>query len=339
MMKMVLPAAFGAALCLTAGLAHAGTLDDVKARGYLKCGSNTGLLGFAAPDDKGNWKGFDVDYCRAIAAAIFNDPTKVRFSPLTAAQRFTALQTGEVDVLVRNTTWTMQRDAQLGLQFVGVNYYDGQGFMVKKSLGVTSALELSNASICVQTGTTTELNLADFFKSKNMTYKPVAFEKLDEVNAAYASGRCDAYTTDASGLYAIRLTQTNPADHVVLPEIISKEPLGPVVRQGDEKWLNLVKWVHFALLNAEELGVTSDNVDQMKTSTNPNIKRLLGTTDDKFGEMIGVSNDWVVNIVKGVGNYGQIFERNIGKGSPLGISRGLNALWNNGGLQYPPPIR
>jgi general L-amino acid transport system substrate-binding protein len=337
---MLIPATLAAAaFTLVTSLASAATLDDVKARGMLKCGANTGLLGFAAPDDKGNWKGFDVDYCRAIAAAIFNDPNKVQFVPLTAAQRFTALQSGEVDVLVRNTTWTMQRDAALGLQFAGVNYYDGQGFMVKKSLGVTSALQLSNASICVQTGTTTELNLADFFKSKNMTYKPVAFEKLDEVNAAYGAGRCDAYTTDASGLYAIRLTQSNPADHIVLPEIISKEPLGPAVRQGDEKWLNIVKWVHFALLNAEELGVTQANVDQGKNSANPNVKRLVGATDDKFGAMLGLSNEWAVQAIKAVGNYGEIFERNLGKGSPLGIARGLNAQWTNGGLQYAPPVR
>ncbi len=337
-MKKVLLPAIGAALCLSAGVASADTLDTVKAKGFVQCGANTGLLGFGAPDNTGEWKGFDVDYCRAIAVAIFNDKTKVKFTPLTAAERFTALQSGEVDLLARNTTWTMSRDTSLGLTFVGVNYYDGQGFMVKKSLGVTSALELSGASVCVQTGTTTELNLADFFKSKNMKYNPVAFEKLPEVNAAYETGRCDVYTTDASGLYSIRLTQQKPDDHIVLPEIISKEPLGPAVRKGDERWASIVKWVHFALLNAEENGVTSENVDQMKSSPNPDVKRLLGV-DGKFGEAIGLGNDWAYNVIKQMGNYGQIFERNIGAGSPLKIARGLNAQWTKGGLQYAPPVR
>ena len=328
----------GTALALGAVSAHAATLDDVKAKGFVQCGANTGLLGFAAPDDAGNWKGFDVDYCRAIAAAVFNDAEAVKFTPLSAAERFTALQSGEVDVLARNTTWTMTRDASLGLAFTGVNYYDGQGFMVPKALGVTSALELGGASVCVQTGTTTELNMADFFQVNGMDYNPVVFEDVAEVNAAYDSGRCDVYTTDASGLYSIRLTLTNPDDHMVLPEIISKEPLGPVVRQGDDQWFNVVKWVGFALVNAEELGVTSANVDEMKTSDNQEIRRLLGT-DGEFGTFIGLGNDWAANTIKLVGNYGEIFERNIGVSTPLKIDRGLNALWNKGGIQYAPPVR
>jgi general L-amino acid transport system substrate-binding protein len=338
MKKTPLSLLAGAALALGAVSAHATTLDDVKAKGFVQCGANTGLLGFAAPDDAGNWKGFDVDYCRAIAAAIFNDADAVKFTPLSAAERFTALQSGEVDVLARNTTWTMTRDASLGLAFTGVNYYDGQGFMVPTELGVTSALELGGASVCVQTGTTTELNMADFFQVNGMDYSPVVFEDVAEVNAAYDSGRCDVYTTDASGLYSIRLTLTNPDDHVVLPEIISKEPLGPVVRQGDEQWFNLVKWVGFALVNAEELGVTSANVDEMKTSDNQEIRRLLGT-DGEFGTFIGLDNDWAANTIKLVGNYGEIFERNIGLSTPLKIERGLNALWSKGGIQYAPPVR
>ena len=311
----------------------------MKKKGFVQCGVNTGLLGFASTDDKGDWKGFDVDYCRAVATAIFNDPKAVKFTPLTAKERFTALQSGEVDLLARNTTWTMSRDTSQGLTFVGVNYYDGQGFMVKKSLGVSSALQLGGASVCVQTGTTTELNMADFFKRNKMQYNPVVFEKLEEVNSAYDTGRCDAYTTDASGLYATRLTLTNPDDHIILPEIISKEPLGPAVRQGDDQWFNIVKWTHYALLNAEELGVTSKNVDEMKNSDNQEIRRLLGT-DDTFGQMIGLSNDWAANIIKAVGNYGEIFERNVGADSPLHIARGLNALWTTkGGIQYAPPIR
>jgi general L-amino acid transport system substrate-binding protein len=334
----ILPIVAGAAFVFVAGAANAATLDDVKAKGFVQCGVNTGLLGFSAPDDAGNWTGLDVDYCRAIAAAIFNDPNAVKFTPLTATERFTALQSGEVDVLSRNTTWTMARDTSLGLSFAGVSYYDGQGFMARKSLGVASALELSGAAVCVQSGTTTELNLADFFKVNKMTYNPVVFEKLPEVNAAYDSGRCDAYTTDASGLYATRLTLTNPDDHVVLPEIISKEPLGPAVRQGDDQWFNIVKWVHFALLNAEELGVTQANVDEMKAGENQDIRRLLGT-DGTFGEGIGLGNDWAANLIKAVGNYGEIFDRNVGAGSKLGIARGLNALWSKGGIQYAPPVR
>jgi general L-amino acid transport system substrate-binding protein len=321
-----------------AAAASAGTLDDVKARGQLSCGANTGLAGFGLPDDKGQWAGLDVDYCRAIAAAIFNDPTKVKFVPLSAKDRFTALQAKEVDVLVRNTTWTMSRDTTQGLSFVGANFYDGQGFMVRKKLGVASALELNGASVCTQQGTTTELNLADFFRANKIKYDVVAFGSSTEAIKAYDSGRCDAFTTDSSALYAERLRLANPDEHLVLPEIISKEPLGPSVRKGDEQWADVVRWVGFALLNAEELGVTKDNVDQMLKSDNPEIKRLLGV-EGKFGEGIGLSTDWVARIVKATGNYGEIFDRNVGEGSRLKIKRGLNALWNKGGVQYAPPIR
>ncbi|MFM9859219.1 amino acid ABC transporter substrate-binding protein [Pseudoxanthobacter sp. M-2] len=338
MTNKFLPWLVAAALGVGATAVQADTLADVKAKGFLQCGANTGLLGFGSPDDKGEWKGFDVDFCRAIAVAVFNDPTKVKFTPLTAKERFTALQSGEVDVLVRNTTWTLSRDSQMGLIFAGVNYYDGQGFMVRKSLGISSALELSGASVCVQTGTTTELNLADYFRANGMQFNPVVFEKSDEVVQAYDAGRCDAFTTDASGLYAERLKLTNPADHMVLPEIISKEPLGPVVRQGDDKWLNVVKWTHFVMLNAEEAGVTSANVEEMKTSDNPDIKRLLGT-EGTFGEPMGLTNDWAANVIKTIGNYGEVFDRNVGPDTPLGISRGLNALWTKGGLQYGMPVR
>jgi general L-amino acid transport system substrate-binding protein len=329
-----------AGLIGTAGAASAQTktLDAVKQRGSLSCGVNVGLAGFSQPDDKGNWTGLDVDYCKAIAAAVLGDEKKVKYVPTTAKERFTALQSGEIDVLVRNTTWTMSRDSTLGLAFVGVNYYDGQGFMVKKSLGVKSAKELNGATVCVQTGTTTELNLADYFKVSNMTYKPVVFEKLDETVQAYLAGRCDVYTTDQSGLYSIRVQQPKPDDHVVLPEIISKEPLGPSVRQGDSQWFSIVKWVHYALLDAEELGVTKANVDQMAGSTNPDVKRLLGKEGD-FGKGIGLDNDWAVKIIKAVGNYGEVFDRNVGSGSRLNIDRGLNKLWNKGGLQYAAPVR
>jgi general L-amino acid transport system substrate-binding protein len=314
------------------------TLQKVKDRGELTCGVNTGIAGFSAPDDKGNWSGIDVDVCRAVAAAIFKDPSKVKFVPLTAKERFTALQSGEIDVLSRNTTWTMSRDTSAGMNFAGINYYDGQGFMVNKALGVKSAKELSGASICVQTGTTTELNVADYFRQNGITYKPVVFEKLPETIAAYNAGRCDAYTSDASQLYAMRLTLGNPADHIVLPEVISKEPLGPAVRQGDAEWANIVRWVLFALVNAEEFGVTSKNLDQMRDTTNPEIKRLLGT-EGEFGKGIGLDNDWAYQAIKAVGNYGESFERNVGQGSRLNISRGQNALWRDGGLQYAPPIR
>lgn len=338
--KIGLVAALAMAGATGAALAQgAKTLDAVKARGSLNCIVGTGLAGFGQPDDKGNWTGLDVDYCRAVAAAVVGDPMKVNFRPTNAKERFTALQSGEGDMLARNSTWTTSRDSALGLVFVATNYYDGQGFMVKKSLGVKSAKELKGASVCVQTGTTTELNLADFFRNNKLDYKPVVFEKVDDTNAAYDNGRCDVYTTDASGLYSVRLSMKNPDDHMVLPEIISKEPLAPAVRQGDDQWMTIVKWVHFAMLNAEELGVTQANVDELKkTATNPDVKRLLGTEGD-FGKGLGLDNDWVVRIIKAVGNYGESFERNVGSGSRLKIDRGLNALWNKGGIQYAPPVR
>ena len=342
MKKIVAGLVAGAALALTVGSAQAqaprSTLDQVKARGVLSCGTNTGLAGFGIPDAQGNWSGLDVDYCRAIAAAIFDDPSKVRFVPLTAQARFTALQSGEVDVLVRNSTWTLSRDTSLGLDFVAVNFYDGQGFMVKKSLGVTSAMKLEGAQVCTQQGTTTELNLADFFRANRMRYTPVTFATADETRTAYEAGRCDAFTTDASGLYAERLKLANADDHIVLPEIISKEPLGPSVRHGDSQWGDIVKWTHFAMINAEELGVTRANLAQSMTSQNPEIRRMLGV-EGRFGEAMGLTNDWAARIIKHVGNYGESFERNVGQGSRLKIQRGQNALWTNGGLQYAPPIR
>lgn len=337
-----LSAAIGAAvLGFGASAASAAVLDDVKAKGFVQCGVNTGLAGFASPDAAGNWTGFDVDYCKAVAAAVFGDATKVKYTPTTAQSRFTALQSGEVDMLARNTTWTISRDTALGFNFRTVNYYDGQGFMVTKGLNVKSALELSGAAVCVQSGTTTELNLADYFQANNLEYKPVVFEKLEEVNAAYQAGRCDVYTTDQSGLYSLRLTLTNPDDHVILPEIISKEPLGPAVRQGDDQWFDIVSWTHYALVQAEEFGITQANVDEIKSSTtNPDIKRFLGTeADTKIGTDLGLTNDWAYNIIKGVGNYGEVFERNIGASTPLKIERGVNALWTKGGLQYAPPVR
>ena len=343
MSKSFLKAALASAAFMVSGFAaSAATLDDVKTKGFVQCGVNVGLAGFSAPDDKGEWTGLDVDFCRAIAAAVFGDATKVKFTPLSAKERFTALQSGEVDVLSRNTTWTINRDTALGLNFVGVNYYDGQGFMInsKKISGVNSALQLSGASVCVQAGTTTELNLADYFKANKMEYSPVVFEKNEEVNAAYDSGRCDVLTTDQSGLYATRLALAAPDDHVVLPEIISKEPLGPAVRQGDDQWFDIVKWTYNAMINAEELGITQANVDEMTASTNPDILRFLGKeADTKIGTDLGLGNEWAYNIVKAVGNYGESFERNVGAGSPLKIARGLNALWTKGGIQYAPPVR
>jgi general L-amino acid transport system substrate-binding protein len=327
-----------AAITLIGGAAQAQTLDTVKKRGVLHCGVNVGLAGFSAPDDKGNWTGLDVDLCKAIAVAVIGDEKKIKFVPTTAKERFEALKSGEVDILARNTTWSMSRDSKLSMMFGAVNYYDGQGFMVKKALGVKSAKELKGATVCVQTGTTTELNLADFFRSNKLDYKPVVFEKADEAVAAYNSGRCDAFTTDASGLYSERLKLAKPDDHMVLPEIISKEPLGPAVRQGDIQWFNIVKWTHYAMLTAEELGVTSKNVDEMQASANPEIKRLLGK-EGEFGKDIGLGVDWAYQIVKTVGNYGESFDRNVGAGSRLGIARGLNAPWSQGGLQYAPPIR
>jgi general L-amino acid transport system substrate-binding protein len=318
--------------------ADAQTLKAVKDRGQLVCGANGSLAGFGIPDPQGNWTGFDVDFCRAIAAAIFNDSTKVKFVPLTAANRFTALQSGEIDVLARNTTWTMSRDTSLGIDFAAVNYYDGQGFMVRKVLKVSSALELNDASVCVQQGTTTELNLADYFRSNHMSLKTVTFATVDEALKAYDSGRCDAYTTDSSGLYGSRVLLADPGANIVLPEIISKEPLSPAVRQGDDAWEDVVRWTHHAMLDAEELGVNKNNVDDQKNSTNPEIRRLLGL-EGQFGEAMGLTNDWAYRIIKAVGNYGEVFERNVGQGSPLKIARGLNALWTKGGLQYGLPVR
>ncbi len=339
MKKTLLALGLGTAMSVAAATAAtAGTLADVKAKGFVQCGVSQGLPGFSNADSKGNWAGLDVDICRGIAAAVFGDATKVKYTPLSSKERFTALQSGEIDVLSRNTTWTATRDTALGLNFAGVNYYDGQGFMVRKSLGVTSALQLGGAAVCTNTGTTTELNVADYFRANNMKFEVVAFEKSDEVVGAYDKGRCDVYTTDASGLYAQRLKLTNSKDHIVLPEIISKEPLGPVVRQGDDQWFNLVKWTLNAMINAEEMGVTSANVDSMLTSKNPAVLRLVGK-EGSFGENLGVGNDWAYNIIKQVGNYGESFDRNVGPKTPLGIARGVNALWSKGGIMYAPPIR
>jgi general L-amino acid transport system substrate-binding protein len=338
-MKRIVQALLAAIVAFSfTGTAGAATLDTVKQRGALNCGANGQLPGFGLPDAQGNWTGLDVDFCRAIAAAIFNDATKVKFAALTATNRFVALQTGDVDLLARNTTWTLSRDTQFGLNATGINYYDGQGFLIRKTLKVNSALELNDAAICVQQGTTTELNLADYFRANRMRLKTVTFGSLDEAVKAYETSRCDAFTTDASGLYSVRLKLAKADDHVVLPEIISKEPLGPFVRQGDVQWFDIVKWVHFAMLNAEELNVTKANVDEQLKSDNPEIKRLLGV-ENNFGEQLGLTKDWVYRIVKLVGNYGEVFERNVGQGSPLKIARGLNALWSKGGVQYAPPIR
>jgi len=325
-------------LAVAAQSASAQTLKAVKDRGILNCGANGTLAGFGLPDAQGKWTGLDVDFCRAIAAAVLNDAEKVKYVPLSAKDRFTALQSGEVDVLARNTTWTSSRDTSLGLNFTGVNYYDGQGFMVRKTLKVNSALELNGASVCVQQGTTTELNLADYFSANKMQLKSVTFATANEAVKAYDAGRCDAYTTDASALYAERLRVTDPNEHIILPEIISKEPLSPAVRHGDDQWFDIVKWILFAMMNAEELNISSKNVDEALKSTNPEIKRFVGT-EGNFGEQLGLSKDWAVRIVKQVGNYGESFERNVGLGSTLKIERGLNKLWTKGGIQYAPPIR
>jgi general L-amino acid transport system substrate-binding protein len=316
----------------------ADTLNDVKARGMLKCGSNTGLVGFAAPDDAGVWRGVDVDVCRAVAAAVFGDAEAMEVVPTTSKARFTILQSGEIDMLARNTTWTFSRDVDLGLEFVGVNYYDGQGFLVPTSLGVTSAKELDGASICIQVGTTTELNLADYFRMNKMEYESIPVETNDEADAAFLAGRCDVYTTDQSGLYAQRSTYSNPDDWVVLPEIISKEPLGPSVRHGDSKWADVVRWSLNTMIIAEEMGITSANVDSFLSSDNPGILRLLGK-EGAYGAMLGVNNDFGYQIIKQVGNYGESFERNIGLSTPMAIARGVNAMWTEGGLIYAPPFR
>ncbi|MCA1940814.1 MAG: amino acid ABC transporter substrate-binding protein [Caenispirillum bisanense] len=341
-MKNLFTAAAMAALAIgaTAGSAQAGaTFDAVKQRGEVVCGVHTGLAGFGAPDAQGNWSGLDIDVCRAVAAAVFGDAKKVKYVPLSAQQRLAALQAGEVDILSRNTTWTLTRDTSNGLNFTAVNYYDGQGFMVPKSLGVKSAKELDGATVCVQTGTTTELNMADYFRANNMKLNPLTIEAFEEVNAAYASGRCDAITSDASQLAAIRANDLpNPDDHVILPELISKEPLTPAVRHGDDQWFDVVKWSIYGMIDAEEQGITSANVDEKKGSDNPNTKRLLGVTPG-MGAALGLPEEWAYNIVKQVGNYGESFERNVGKDSPLKLERGLNALWTDGGLMYAPPAR
>ena len=338
--KYVAAGVAAAALVGAAGTAQAGKdLDAVKARGQLICGVSTGVAGFAVADGQGKWTGLDVDTCRAVAAALFGDSEKVKFVPTTAQQRFTALQSGEVDMLARTTTWTLTRDTALGFDFTGINYYDGQGFMVNKKLGVKSAKELNGATVCVQPGTTTELNLADYFRANKMTFKPVVIEKVEEVRAAFFSGRCDVYKTDASGLYSTRAANApNPDDYIVLPEIISKEPLAPAVRHGDNQFADIVRWSQYAMLEAEEYGISSKTVDEMLKSENPSIKRILGVTPG-MGKALGVDEAWVVNIVKQVGNYGESFERNVGSGSPLKIDRGLNKLWTQGGIQYAPPIR
>jgi general L-amino acid transport system substrate-binding protein len=335
-----LVAGTAAVLAVALSPAYAGeSLNSIKTKGFIQCGVNTGLPGFSNPDDEGKWRGIDVDVCRAIAAALFGDPEKVKYTPLTAKERFTALQSGEIDVLSRNTTWTLARDTALGLDFTGVTYYDGQGFMVPTSLGVQSALELDGASVCVQTGTTTELNLADYFRANNMSYTPVVMERSEELRTAYEQGRCDVYTTDQSGLYAERTALPSPEEHAILPEVISKEPLGPVVRHGDHEWADVVRWTLYAMLEAEELGINKSNVDDQKAnSTNPNVRRLLGVEGD-MGQNLGLTGDWAYNVIKQIGNYGEIFEDNVGQNTPLKIERGLNALWTNGGLQYAMPVR
>jgi general L-amino acid transport system substrate-binding protein len=326
-----------AALALGAGPGAAQTLAAVKQRGALVCGVSEGIIGFSAPTDKG-WAGFDVDLCRALAAAVFDDPGKVRYVPLNATDRFAALRAGTIDVLSRNSTWTMSRETDLKLVFPAVTYYDGQGFMLHRATTVSSALELGNTKVCVQKGTTTELNLIDYFNANNMELERVAFASAAEAVKAYDAGLCDVLTSDVSELNAQRLDLARPDDHIILPDIISKEPLGPVVRQGDEQWANIVKWTVFAMINAEELGVSSKTIDQAVRSAKPEIQRLVGT-DGNFGEQVGLTKDWAVRIVKQVGNYGEVFERNVGTDSRLGIPRGLNHLWTTGGILYAPPIR
>jgi general L-amino acid transport system substrate-binding protein len=334
----------GGALALIAGGGQAAlagpTLDAMKDRGSIRCGVNTGLAGFSIPDNQGNWTGLDVDYCRAMAAAIFGDAEKVEYVPLSAQQRFTALQSGEVDVLSRNTTWTLTRDASLGMHFTGVTFYDGQGFMVPADLGVKSALELDGASVCVQPGTTTELNLADYFRANNMTMDPVVIESFDQSLEAFFAGRCQVYTTDRSGLAAIKANDApNPDSYVILPETISKEPLGPAVRRGDDDLFAIAKWVLYGLIEAEEYGVNSTNVGEMKAnSTNPAVQRLLGVTGE-MGDKLGLSNEWAANMIEQVGNYGEIYDRNVGPDTPIGLERGLNDLWTRGGLMYAMPVR
>ncbi|MCK0122473.1 MAG: amino acid ABC transporter substrate-binding protein [Yoonia sp.] len=325
---------------LAAASASAATLDDVKERGKLNCGVTTGLVGFAAPDANGEWAGFDVAVCRAVAAAVLGDPTAVEFVPTTGQTRFTALASGEIDMLARNTTWTFSRDTDLKFDFVGVNYYDGQGFLIPKELGVASAKDLDGATVCIQTGTTTELNLADFFRVNNISYEPVPIETNAEGQQQYLAGACDVYTTDASGLASTRATFENPDDHVLMPEIISKEPLGPLVRHGDSEWGDIVRWTLNALITAEELGVSSSNLAELSAAAtdNPEVNRLLGT-EGELGAMIGLDAGWAAAAIGAEGNYGEIFEKNIGENTPIGLARGLNAQWTEGGLLYSPPFR
>jgi len=340
-MKCLKKIAVGTALASlwVGGAVQASTLSDVNEKGFIQCGVSQGLPGFSNPNQAGDWVGLDVEVCRAVAAAVFGDANKVKYTPLSAKERFTALQSGEVDMLSRNTTWTLVRDTALGLNFAGINYYDGQGFMVRKDLGVKSAMELAGAAVCVNIGTTTELNMADFFRANNMDYKPVVFEKADEVVAAYDAGRCDVYTTDRSGLAAQRLKLKNPDAHMVLPETISKEPLGPVVRHGDDQWLDIVKWTLYLMIEAEEYGVSSKNVDDLRAnSKNPVVRRILGVEGD-MGKNLGLSNNWGYNIIRQVGNYGEIYARHVGPNTPLKLDRGVNAQWKDGGLIYAMPVR
>ena len=339
-MRVTKSAAVAAALSLTAFTAQAGTLEDVQARGELNCVVTTGVAGFAAPDDSGRWEGFDVDFCRAVAAAVLGDAEKVKFIPTTGKTRFTVLNSGEGDILFRNTTETMSRDADLKLTFLPVNYYDGQGFLIRKELGVTSAKDLDGASVCIQTGTTTELNLADFFRINNISYEPVAIETNEEGITNYSGNRCDVYTTDASGLASTRAALDDPSAHIILPEIISKEPLGGAVRHGDDQWADIGKWVVNAIIAAEELGVTQANVEELAAAAgdNPSINRMLGTEGD-MGAMIGLDAQWAVRVIKAVGNYGESFDRHIGPDTPIGLERGLNAQWKDGGILYAAPIR
>lgn len=326
------------AMTVSAG-AFAGTLEDVKAKGFIQCGVSQGVPGFSNADESGNWTGIDVDACRATAAAVFGDADKVKYTPLSAKERFTALQSGEIDILSRNTTWTYTRDSSLGLDFTTTNFYDGQGFMVRKDLGVESALDLDGATVCTEQGTTTELNMADFFRKHGLSYVPVIVQKADEALSAYASGRCDVFTTDKSGLAAHRSKLADPNAHVILPETISKEPLGPVVRHGDNQWKDIVTWALFVQINAEEMGISSSNVAKIKKeSTDPGIKRLLGA-EGNMGEQLGLSADWAYNIIAKVGNYGEVFERNVGPNTPVGLPRGVNNLWTEGGVLYAPPVR
>ena len=337
MKKLTSVIATGLAMGLSLG-AQAGTLEDVQKRGSVSCGVSTGLAGFSQKDENGQWSGLDVDVCRAVAAAVLGDAGKVQYKPLTAKERFTALQSGEIDILSRNTTWTHTRDTSLGLNFAGVNYYDGQGFMVSKSLGVKSALELDGAAVCIQAGTTSELNLADYFRANGITYNAITFDTSDQTRSGFESGRCDVLTSDQSQLYALRIGLKDPSSAVVLPEVISKEPLGPVVRQGDDAWFNIVRWSLMAMVEAEFLGIDSSSADKAKEEGNPSQKRLMGSEGDA-GQKLGISADWGYNIVKQVGNYAESFERNVGQGSPLQISRGLNAQWNKGGIMYSSPVR